>query len=78
MRKMPAAPSLERVLPWDPLDIRDKLVQHESGCLLDPSFPGLAYCPKCWLSMHESYYPKHDRRECELVRLEEVQEVMGS
>jgi len=38
MRKMPAAPSLERVLPRHPLEIRDRLVPHENGCLLDPDF----------------------------------------
>jgi len=78
MRKMPAAPSLERVLPRHPLEIRDRLVPHENGCLLDPDFYGLAYCPVCWLSMHPSYFPRHDKRECEIIRMEDVREVMKS
>jgi hypothetical protein len=78
MRRTPEATSLERTVPRDPLEIQDQLVPHENGCLLDPNFPGLAYCPRCWLSMHESYYPKHDQKECELVQLEEVGGVMKS
>lgn len=40
------------------------LIQKDSGLLQHPAKRHLAYCPRCLLDMHPSYYAKHSDKEC--------------
>ena len=54
---------LERTSPPWPPDL-SMLIQKDSGLLQHPAKRHLAYCPRCLLDMHPSYYAKHSDKEC--------------
>lgn len=75
--KAPQAPPLERWEQEWPPD-RRKLIPHASGCLVVPGHEHVAYCPKCLMSFHPDYFPRHSSKECKQYALEFVEEVMGT
>ena len=65
---------MERSTPSWPPDV-SILLRRQNGCLQDPKLSHLAYCPRCLLPMHPSWYPKHSEKECHEFQLETIRKI---